>query len=91
VAGLPEAEKKRWRDQAREWLQVELAVQIKALDADPKAARAGVRGALTYWRVDPDLACVRDPAALDKLPAQERKEYAAFWAQVDALLARTGK
>jgi serine/threonine-protein kinase len=91
AASLAEAEKKRWRDQAREWLQMELAARIKALDTDPTAARAGVRGALTYWREDPDLACLRDPAALDKLPPQERKEYTAFWAQVDAVLARTGK
>jgi hypothetical protein len=61
------------------------------LDADPVAARWGVRKALTRWREDADLACVRDPGELDKLAADERKEYLALWAEVAAILARTEK
>jgi hypothetical protein len=33
---------------------------------------------------------VRDPAALDRLPAGERKEWLALWAEVDDVLRRTG-
>jgi serine/threonine-protein kinase len=89
--GLGETERKRWRDQAREWLQADLAARVHAFDADPTAARAGVRQALTDWREDPDLACVRDPGELDKLVEDERKEFLALWADVAALLARTDK
>ena len=90
ATGLGEGERKRWRDQARQWLQVELAARGRALDADPKAARSGVREALTRWRKESDLACVRDPGELDKLAADERKDYLALWAEVAALLARCG-
>jgi hypothetical protein len=34
---------------------------------------------------------VRDPGALDKLAADERKEYLALWAEVAAVLDRTEK
>jgi hypothetical protein len=46
---------------------------------------------LTRWRSEPDLACVRDPGELDKLAADERKEYLALWVEVAAVLARTEK
>jgi serine/threonine-protein kinase len=89
--GLGEVEGKKWRDQARLWLRAELTARVRALDADPVAARWGVRKALTRWREDADLACVRDPGELDKLAADERKEYLALWAEVTAVLARTEK
>jgi len=38
--------------------------------------------------VDVNLAGVRDPGALAKLPEPERKEWQAIWADVDALLNR---
>jgi hypothetical protein len=41
--------------------------------------------------VDPDLACVRDPGELDKLAADERKEYLTLWAEVTAVVARPQK
>jgi serine/threonine-protein kinase len=91
ATGLGEAERKRWRDRAREWLQADLAARARAFDADPTTARADVRKALTRWREDPDLACVRDPSELDKLASGERKEFLALWAEVAALLARTEK
>jgi serine/threonine-protein kinase len=91
AAGLGEAEKKRWRDQAREWLRADLAARVQAFVADPGATRAGLHQALTRWQEDPDLACVRDPAGLDKLPDGERTGYLALWAEVDAVLARQEK
>jgi serine/threonine-protein kinase len=89
--GFGEAEGKKWRDQARQWLRAELAAHVRALDTDPTAARLGVREALTRWQKEPDLACVRDPGELDKLAADERKEYLALWADVAAVLARAEK
>jgi serine/threonine-protein kinase len=88
---LGAAERKRWRDQAREWLRADLAARARAFEAGPADARARVRKALTRWREDADLACVRDPGELDKLAAEERKEFLALWAEVAAVLARTDK
>jgi serine/threonine-protein kinase len=91
ATNLGETERKRWRDQAREWLQADLAAQARALDADPTAARVVVRKALTRWRKEPDLACVRDPGELNKLGADEREKYLALWDEVATVLARTEK
>jgi eukaryotic-like serine/threonine-protein kinase len=38
--------------------------------------------ALTRWREEPDLAGLREPAALNELPDDERKECRALWAAV---------
>jgi hypothetical protein len=48
------------------------------LDADPRAAHWAVREALTRWKKDPDLACVREPSESNKLGAHEQKEYLAL-------------
>jgi serine/threonine-protein kinase len=90
AAGVKATERARWLKQAREWLRAELAAWARLLD-DPTVARGVVRKALTRWRQDPDLACVRDPGELNKLAADERKEYLALWTEVGAVLARTQK
>jgi serine/threonine-protein kinase len=89
AAGLGAAQKKRWRDQAREWLQADLARLVRAYDANPTNARASVRKALTIWLDDPGLWCVRTASELDKLSLDERKKYLALWAEATAVLART--
>ena len=66
-----------------------MAARVRSLDADPTAARLGVREALTRWQMEPELACVRDPSELNKLAPDERKEFLALWADVAAVLART--
>jgi serine/threonine-protein kinase len=90
AAGVEEWERAHWRNQAREWLRADLAAWARLLDSNP-AARGDLWKALTLWRVDPDLACVRDPGELGKLAEGERKEYLALWADVAAVLARTAK
>jgi tetratricopeptide (TPR) repeat protein len=90
-AVLQEGQKSTGSVVARQWLRAELAAQTRALEADPTAARWGVCEALTRWRKEPDLTCVRDPGELNKLAADERKEYLALWAEVAAVLARTDK
>jgi serine/threonine-protein kinase len=91
AAGVEPTERARWRRQAREWLRADLTARVRVLDSNPAGARGDVRKALTHWREDPDLACVRDPGGLNKLAADERKEYLALWAEVAAVLARTEK
>jgi tetratricopeptide (TPR) repeat protein len=86
---LDDGARARWREQARQWLWADLAAWNKSLDDDTAKAGELVRRTLTHWRGDPDLAGLREPAALDKLPAEERKEWFALWEEVDALVNRT--
>jgi serine/threonine-protein kinase len=92
-ARLSEAERTRWRRQAREWLRADLTVWARTLDDGSGAARVLARKMLAQWQVDPDLAGLRESKALDKLPADERKECLALWQAVADLLrrAREGK
>jgi serine/threonine-protein kinase len=90
-AELSDAEREHWRVQARRWLRADLDTWAKKPESGLAADRAKVRETLTWWRQDPDLAGLRDPGELNKLPADERKEYSALWAEVTAVLARTAK
>src|SRR5262249_13934733 len=87
-ASLSEAERARWRKQARDWLRADLAVWAKILDSGSQAARVRVRKMLTQWQADPDLAGLREPSALARLPADEREEGLALWKEVMAVLSR---
>jgi serine/threonine-protein kinase len=87
AAGLDEEEKARLREQARRWLRADLTAHDRSVDSGQIAARA-VRLALTRWRNESDLASLREPGEMDKLPADERKEWLALWAEVAAVLAR---
>jgi eukaryotic-like serine/threonine-protein kinase len=89
ATGLSEDERRRWRDQARLWLWADLTAWSKSLDNPPPRPR--VLQVLTRWRTDPDLAGLREPAELDKLPADERKDCLAFWDEVGGVLNRTQK
>ena len=70
------------RGQALAWLRADLDSHTKHLETEP----AAVRSTLTHWTIDPDLATVREPAALANLPEAERKEWVALWTNVTALL-----
>jgi serine/threonine-protein kinase len=88
-AKLSEAERMRWRKQARDWLQADLAVWAKELDSGSQEARDLAKKMLTHWQVDPDLAGLREPSGLNKLSADERRESLALWNEVSAVLNRT--
>jgi serine/threonine-protein kinase len=90
-AGLGEAERARWRRQARDWLRADLALWAQALASGSGAARGRVKNVLTYWQADPDLAGLREPGALEQLSADERKEWLALWDEVGAVLRRARK
>jgi tetratricopeptide (TPR) repeat protein len=85
---LDEKERGRWRQQARDWLHADLAAWAKALDTGKAPARAEVQQTLRHWQTDADLADVRDPDALAKLPEAERRPWRQLWADVGALLAK---
>jgi hypothetical protein len=41
---------------------------------------------MRHWQQDADLASVRDPQALDRLPNDERHQWRQLWQDVAALL-----
>jgi serine/threonine-protein kinase len=87
-AGLSGAERTRWRTQAADWLRADLSVWAEVLDGGSPAARVLVRKTLTTWQSDPALAGLRGSAALQKLPASERRQWGALWEEVAALHRR---
>jgi serine/threonine-protein kinase len=90
AADLSEAERTKWRTQARQWLWAELVAWGNALDRDPEVDREDVRRKLTQLRADSELAGLRDPTGLEKLSAAERKDCIELWDQVDVLVIRCG-
>jgi hypothetical protein len=46
------------------------------------------RALVRSWRTDPELAGLRDPAAVAKLPADEQQACKKLWADVAALLEK---
>jgi hypothetical protein len=67
-------------------LRLDLAAWAKKVDTGTAAERIQARKTLAPWRDDPDLAALRDPAALGTLPPPERQDCRALWRDFDALL-----
>jgi tetratricopeptide (TPR) repeat protein len=87
AARLSDTEKARLRQQAREWLGADLSLRAKHLTHDRRAAEEALR----QWLKDPDLAGVRDPAALAQFPEEERREWRSLWQQIERLVGKPGK
>ncbi len=83
---LDEPARARWRKQAIDWLKADLAFWSQILEKGQPEARQSVPQTLRHWKVDSDLAALRDPAALAKLPEDDQKACRALWTKVDALL-----
>jgi tetratricopeptide (TPR) repeat protein len=85
----PPAEWPAIRRKAFEWLSAELAHWKGCVSLDPGANRDAARGAMNHWLGDADLRAVREDNELAKLPADERRQWAGFWAEVRSLRDRT--
>jgi eukaryotic-like serine/threonine-protein kinase len=85
AAALPAKLRASLRRQALAWLGADLAAWQQRAAAD----RAAAGKTMTHWQADPDLAGVRGPQELAKLPAAERAEWEKLWADVAALLKQT--
>jgi serine/threonine-protein kinase len=87
---LPDKARALLRRQALAWLRADLArwAQLAARDEGP--AKQALRQGLTHWQQDADLASVRDPAALDRLPDDDVRQWLALWRDVAALLVQAG-
>src|SRR5262249_41486470 len=83
-----DAAKAKLRLQALAWLRADLALWTQRLESGQSAARAAVQQMMKHWQQDPDLAGIRDAAALAKLPPNERAALPTLWAGVTALLKK---
>ena len=75
-----------WRRQALDWLKADLAHWTKFLSSGSPQAPRSIERTLEHWKIDPDLASIRDEPATARLPADEQEAYHALWAEVDVLL-----
>ncbi|MFO0953619.1 MAG: hypothetical protein U0835_21190 [Isosphaeraceae bacterium] len=82
--------KAKLRNQALGWLKAELSAWARLVESRPPQAKSFVAQTLDHWKRDTDLAGVRDPQALEKLPEAERAAWRGLWGEVDALRARLG-
>jgi tetratricopeptide (TPR) repeat protein len=79
---LSDPEKANWRNLALTWLKSDLAGWRGMINFASVKERTMTRSTLRLWQQDPYLASVRDPAALAKLPEEERERWRAFWVEV---------
>ena len=70
------------------WLEAELADWRKQVEGGRREAKESAAGALERWKADANLAGVRDPVALARLPADEQRDWKSLWAEVESLLRR---
>ncbi len=79
------------RARSLSWLRDDLAAWNRRLDSNFTKVRAEVGSTMGLWRSDFQLAGVRDPEALSRLPEAERGAWRAFWKDVVGLQARAAK
>jgi hypothetical protein len=84
---LTDAERAEFRRLALGWLQADLTAWSLAVTLSPKSAGAVVH-TLEHWQSDPDLADVRDAAAIAGLPSDEQKRWLRLWADVSGIVSR---
>jgi serine/threonine protein kinase/tetratricopeptide (TPR) repeat protein len=87
---LDDQQRARLRRQALDWLRADLESwrHLRDTELDKARSAAEVTPVLQHWLVDPDLASVREPAALTKLPKAERLAWQELWSGVADTLAR---
>jgi hypothetical protein len=81
----PSAERPAYRQQALEFLTTELAAYRKLAAKDPAQAHKQLQN----WLADKDLASVRDPLPVGRLPPDERDAWNRLWTEVRALRDET--
>jgi tetratricopeptide (TPR) repeat protein len=82
---LSDRELPRLRTQALGWLKADLSSWSKQASAG-EDQRKQAQTALSLWQATSEFACVRDRAALNKLPETERAAWLDFWAAVGKVL-----
>jgi serine/threonine protein kinase/tetratricopeptide (TPR) repeat protein len=85
---LNEQQRTRLRGQALGWLKADLIAWRRQLDKEPGKPAPTVRKHMLNWQQDPDLAGVREPQAIARLPQGERAGWQKLWQEVAALQQR---
>jgi hypothetical protein len=84
AAGLTARERARLRRQALDWLSADLALwRTRASNKDVRVLDL-VQKTLRHWQTE-DLAGLREPEALAKVPEAEREGWRKLWAAVQSL------
>jgi Flp pilus assembly protein TadD len=86
---LDEKERARLRKQALYWLRGDLSAWRAQLDQGPGQAQT-VGQQMQHWLTDTNLAGVRAPEALGRLPEAERRRWQRLWQDVAALRDQAG-
>jgi tetratricopeptide (TPR) repeat protein/serine/threonine protein kinase len=79
---LDGAERARLRHQALDWLRADRDAWRRRLDTESDKAWPELVRQMRHWQGDPDLAGVREPEALARLPEAERPAWRQLWAGV---------
>jgi tetratricopeptide (TPR) repeat protein len=87
AAKLDDKGRARWRQQALDWLRADLALWSQRV-GDNKPATDAAQKMLQRWLRDPDLASLRDEAALGNLPVAEQEACRQLWSKLRGLLGR---
>jgi serine/threonine-protein kinase len=88
---LPDKVTGMFRRWALGWLRADLTTYAKQAEQNNPALKQTIQQRLAHWRQDPDLASVRDPQTLERLPENERAAWQALWRDVDELAKRVAK
>ncbi len=78
AATLSPSQRQALRRQALTWLRAEQALVARLVERG-EIGRSRAARTLASWRQDPELGCVREPAALARLEANERQAWLRFW------------
>jgi tetratricopeptide (TPR) repeat protein len=82
---LPDKVVTMFRRWALDWLRADLAAYAKLAGQNNLALKQTIQQRLAHWRQDPDIASVREPHALERLPENERAAWRALWRDVDEI------
>jgi hypothetical protein len=85
-APLDEANRAGWRKQALDWLRAELDRLRQLTQMNSAKSRQTVQDQLHRWKDSPDLAALRNLAALVRLPEAEWPAWQKLWADCESLL-----
>lgn len=85
---LDDAERQRWRRQAIEWLRTDVDNLDGQLADKPAAFRKSLQLTLEQLQKHPRLRGLRDPRALERMPAEDQALCRQFWIDVENLLAQ---
>ena len=80
-----QGERPAYRKQALDFLTAELAAIRNSAAQNP----AQVHKDMQLWLSDKDLASVRDPPAVERLPPDERDAWSKLWREVRLLCDQT--